>query len=56
MTHKLNRLTSSPLGSYTYVDSAHLHAATELRGGGGPQHGVRCEPDEIEMAHFVFGP
>lgn len=23
----LNQLTSSPLGSYTYGDSAHLHAA-----------------------------
>src|SRR6185437_3548484 len=29
----LNRLTSSPLGSYTYGDSAHLHAATSVSSG-----------------------
>ena len=29
----LNRLTSGPLGSYTYGDSAHLHAATSVSSG-----------------------
>lgn len=29
----LNRLTSSPLGSYTYSDPAHLHAATVVGSG-----------------------
>ena len=29
----LNRLTSSPLGSYTYGDAAHLHAVTAVGSG-----------------------
>ena len=29
----LNRLTSGPLGSYSYGDSAHLHAATSVGTG-----------------------
>ena len=29
----LNRLTSSPLGTYTYGDPAHLHAATAVGSG-----------------------
>ncbi len=30
----LNQLTSGPLGSYAYGDSAHLHAATQVDSGG----------------------
>lgn len=30
----LDRLTSGPLGSYTYGDSAHLHAVTSIGSGG----------------------
>jgi hypothetical protein len=29
----LNRLTSGPLGSYTYGDTHHLHAATSVSSG-----------------------
>ncbi len=32
----LGRLTSGPLGSYTYGDSAHLHAATAIGPSGSP--------------------
>ena len=34
--HMLDRLTSGPLGSYTYGDSAHLHAVTSI--GSGPTY------------------
>jgi len=31
----LNQLTSGPLGSYSYGDAAHLHAATSVGSGSG---------------------
>lgn len=39
----LNRLTSGPWGSYTYGDSAHLHAATAVGTGSG-QYTASDEP------------
>ncbi len=38
---KLDRLTSGPLGSYTYGDSAHLHAVTSI--GSGPTYTAKYD-------------
>ncbi|HEY7984850.1 MAG TPA: hypothetical protein VID73_11820, partial [Ktedonobacterales bacterium] len=55
----LNRLTSGPLGAYTYGDAAHLHGATSIGGqrtGSYDASGNLTMPRAQQRHHRPFRP